>query len=264
MSKISRLHIETYGDPSKPAIVLLHGLMGSWRTWHLTVEQLSDDFHFVMIDMLGFGDSPKPFRSEYTLDDHIEAIVASLQDNGYTKPSMVVGFSLGSVIANYLVRDKRIQTKKLLLIGPPIYPAATDMTENIKNSPVPTILLQGPVAAAVHGIRRRSSRLSLYITKQAYQIMPEVIAQDIQKVPYRAYIKTRRNVLETHSMVTSLPQGIKTHIVIGENDRYVNIEHLKHLASSKEVSMKILSGMGHAVPFKAPELLAAEIRKFAS
>ncbi|HBC02900.1 MAG TPA: alpha/beta hydrolase, partial [Aequorivita sp.] len=46
-------------------LVLLHGLTGSLNYWKRNLESISKTHTLLLIDLLGFGDSPKP-QSDYS------------------------------------------------------------------------------------------------------------------------------------------------------------------------------------------------------
>ncbi|MCB9304704.1 MAG: hypothetical protein H6566_29085 [Lewinellaceae bacterium] len=57
------LNYERIGNGSKK-IILLHGLTGSLNYWKRGLEEISDSYSLLLIDLLGFGGSPKP-NSKY-------------------------------------------------------------------------------------------------------------------------------------------------------------------------------------------------------
>jgi len=67
------------GDPSHPAIILLHGLPTSSQMFRELIPLLSDRFHLVAPDYIGFGHSDAPPNSEFEYTfDHLSAHVAGL------------------------------------------------------------------------------------------------------------------------------------------------------------------------------------------
>lgn len=58
-SESVRWHYVEAGDPSNPTVVFLHGVPDSWWQWHYALEQLSDQYHCVAIDLKGYGQSDK-------------------------------------------------------------------------------------------------------------------------------------------------------------------------------------------------------------
>ena len=64
-----------------PTVVLLHGLGGTHRYWSCVGHDAAAPGQAVLnLDLLGFGDSPKPW-TRYTLERHLAAIHAALADH---------------------------------------------------------------------------------------------------------------------------------------------------------------------------------------
>ena len=59
--------------PSLPPVLFLHGFLASSAFWTDTVlPHLPPALPTVAVDLLGFGTSPKPISSQYTVSDHVE------------------------------------------------------------------------------------------------------------------------------------------------------------------------------------------------
>ena len=52
------LHYEEYGEPGKPTLLFLHGLLGSSRNWRSVAKSLSSDYHMYALDLPEHGQSP--------------------------------------------------------------------------------------------------------------------------------------------------------------------------------------------------------------
>jgi pimeloyl-ACP methyl ester carboxylesterase len=76
-----RIFYREAGDPSAPTIILLHGLPTSSQMFRGLIPLLSDQFHLVAPDYIGFGHSDAPSNAEfkYTFDE-LSAHVAGLID----------------------------------------------------------------------------------------------------------------------------------------------------------------------------------------
>src|SRR6266498_2865839 len=80
-----------------PVVVLVHGILGSRRSWAELVWLLEKDFTVIAPDLLGHGDSAKP-RGDYSLGAHagrLRDLLDALGVDGVT----LVGHSLGGGVA---------------------------------------------------------------------------------------------------------------------------------------------------------------------
>ncbi|HVX47908.1 MAG TPA: alpha/beta fold hydrolase, partial [Candidatus Saccharimonadales bacterium] len=60
-------------------VILLHGIGRTGQTWrHVTELLAGQPYRLVAFDLLGFGASPKPDWSNYDIDDHARAVIASI------------------------------------------------------------------------------------------------------------------------------------------------------------------------------------------
>jgi pimeloyl-ACP methyl ester carboxylesterase len=93
------------GDPSRPAIVLLHGFPASSFMFRELIAALADRYHVVAPDQLGFGHSASPpvDRFEYTFDRLGELTLALLDRLGLDRFALYVqdyGAPIGFRIAS--------------------------------------------------------------------------------------------------------------------------------------------------------------------
>lgn len=76
------------GNPSAPAIVLLHGFPSSSHMFRDLIPLLADQFHVIAPDYLGFGYSDAPSAASFSysfeaLTDHVDGLLAQLNLESY-------------------------------------------------------------------------------------------------------------------------------------------------------------------------------------
>lgn len=114
------LNYERIGNGTQK-IILLHGLTGSLNYWKRGLDDLSDVYSLLLIDLLGFGDSPKP-RSKYDIEEHLTAIEKVAIKEGFDLGDVViVGHSLGAILTLGLAAKHPTWFTALVVIGLPIY-----------------------------------------------------------------------------------------------------------------------------------------------
>eukprot|EP00980_Cylindrotheca_fusiformis_P008371 scaffold1767_cov71-Cylindrotheca_fusiformis.AAC.3 len=87
------------GDPSKPALVFIHGFGASCYHWRYNIPILARDYHVFAFCKLGFGLSSKPvqeYPSKVWRDQTVDFLNEVVQ-----KPATLVGNSLGGFTALY-------------------------------------------------------------------------------------------------------------------------------------------------------------------
>lgn len=95
-------------------IVLLHGWGMHGGLWGKFNELLTNDFKTHAIDLPGFGNS-KNLKSTFTLDaitEEIEKYIVQLN-----KPVTVIGWSLGGLVTLNLLKRKKIDIDKVILVA---------------------------------------------------------------------------------------------------------------------------------------------------
>jgi len=95
-----RHHVRTWGDPASPKLFLLHGWMDVSASFQFLVDSFSREWHVVAPDWRGFGLSEWTREEGYWFPDYyadLEALLDLYQPSG---PALLVGHSMGGVIAS--------------------------------------------------------------------------------------------------------------------------------------------------------------------
>src|SRR5690606_27385156 len=103
-------------------VVLVHGLASKSQIWMPLVKILDKSkYRIISYDLLGFGSSPKPSHNAYSTQEHAKALYHSLRkDLPNNKKIILVGHSMGCIVATYLSYTYRTLAKSLVLYQPPI------------------------------------------------------------------------------------------------------------------------------------------------
>jgi pimeloyl-ACP methyl ester carboxylesterase len=72
------IHLETFGNPSKPKLFILHGSVGDFRAW-LPYQILADKYFVVMWDQRGTGLSERISKREITNENMIAGSTRGIQ-----------------------------------------------------------------------------------------------------------------------------------------------------------------------------------------
>ncbi|NND82851.1 MAG: alpha/beta hydrolase [Gammaproteobacteria bacterium] len=91
-------HIQEWGDPSKPLLVLLHGWMDCGATYKYVAPDLVENFFLVAPDLRGFGET-EHVPGGYYFPDYFADLEVILNHYSPNAPVNLVGHSMGGNIA---------------------------------------------------------------------------------------------------------------------------------------------------------------------
>jgi pimeloyl-ACP methyl ester carboxylesterase len=96
-------------------LVLVHGLADRDESWAPMLERLKrSGFHVYAPDLLGYGRSPKPADSDYSISTQEQFVADFIQSIGLQKPN-VGGWSMGGWVVLKLALDHPEMVKRLVI-----------------------------------------------------------------------------------------------------------------------------------------------------
>lgn len=106
-------------------VVFLHGIAATSNTWRSTLQQFSQDpqlthTRLLAFDLLGFGAALKADWLNYDYDDYHNALTRSLKRLRVDTPLVLVGHSMGALIAAQYALRPTVAVQQLILVSPPI------------------------------------------------------------------------------------------------------------------------------------------------
>lgn len=102
----------------KDTVLLLHGKNFSGNYWHKTAESLlKQNYRVVIPDQIGFGKSSKPENFPYTFQ-LLAHLTHEITESRGLKSLLVVGHSMGGMLATRFALMYPKEVKKLVLVNP--------------------------------------------------------------------------------------------------------------------------------------------------
>ncbi len=253
-----------------PSLALIHGLLGSRRSWARLVSLLERDFTVIAPDLLGHGDSVKP-RGDHSLAAHAGRLRDLLDALGVERVTLV-GHSLGGGVAMefawlfpercerlVLISSGGLGRDVSLILRAPTLPGAEWVLPLISQS---WLVRGGELLASGLGRVGVQSGPDLEELWRGF-----VSLGDADK--RRAFLATIRTVVDpggqTVSAVDWLPalERMPTLLVWGARDRLIPVAH--GIAAHEVIPgsrLEVFEQAGHAPHLKYPERFAALLRDF--
>ena len=111
---MAQLFIEESGQENKKSVVFLHASGSSSKMWRYHTAALKNDFHCVIIDLPGHGNSRNIEWTDF--DDVTEEIAGIIRDKAHGKPHLV-GLSLGGSLILTLLEKHADLVDKVIVDG---------------------------------------------------------------------------------------------------------------------------------------------------
>lgn len=276
MASAESLHVTIHGHEvtyrrggSGPAILLIHGMAGSSRTWKDVTELLVANHTVIAPDLLGHGESAKPM-GDYSLGAFASGLRDLLGVIGIERVT-VVGQSLGGGVAMQLAYQHPDVVERLVLVGSGGLGREVNWMLRLLTLPGAEVLM--PVIFP-RFVADRGNDMSRFLHERGIKA-PHVAEM------WRAYaslsgaenrgsfLRTLRGVIDPGGQSVSaldrlyLAGAVPTMIVWGDQDPIIPIEHGHAAHRIIEGSrFEIMEGCGHFPHVEEPRRFTELLEDF--
>lgn len=219
----SDLYYEVQGQGTP--VLMLHGFGASSYTWRYLAPELASDSRVFLVDLKGFGRSPKPADGRYTLYDQVALIYRFVLEHDL-KGLTIVGHSYGGGVALgtalYLSEFAPERLSRLILIDSAGF-----------DQPLPFFmrLLRTPVV----------NRLGLYLLPAKTQV------RHILNTAYHDTDRISEEAVYEYAQALKMPGGRRAILETAGQLATFNTEVLKSRYSRIDVPTLILWGQNDAI-----------------
>ncbi len=251
-----------------PPVLLLHGLGAHGYTWRHVVPALAQHHTTIALDMKGFGDSPKPPDSHYSIYDHTVEVVRFIEERDL-RDLTLIGHSFGGgvalVVAAWLNEHMPRRVSRIVLI---------DSIGAPQKIPWFIRLLRMPLLPEWFGHVVPRSWATRIMLRRAYFDDSKVTADIVTAYARpaesagarRAIIRSARHV-QPEDYESLLQRFRRIHqpvlLIWGEHDEFVPLGVGRTLATLlPDAVLKPISKCGHIPHEEQPEFVVALITEF--
>jgi pimeloyl-ACP methyl ester carboxylesterase len=249
----SDLNVVQDGPLDAPALLLVHGLVGSTAWWEPVVPTLSRNFRVIRVDLRGHGRSPSP-RHGYDTATHARSVAAAVDRLGLSRVS-VVGHSTGGYVATALAEQRRDMVVAVTVIDTGPSPKAIipqGLLSQLALLPVPGRLLWRLQSEATICKLLRAGAFFREVD------IPRDIVESIQGMTHRAFARTARGSLEFMRR-RNVPDrlaalGVPVQVIFGVEDRrYRSSSSTDEYRVIPNVHIEVLKDVGHTPMLEDPQ-----------
>jgi len=208
-------------------IVFLHGLASFKEIWSPVTEVLSRDYCCISLDLLGHGRSPKPTHMQYTPHDHLRSIRWTLFWHGVWRRPIVVGHSMGALLATHWSVVYPREVARLVLVAMPIYAARTAASGKKR--------LEGLVDVGYlmfyRALRTTPRRWAIRSAKALMRRSPSLVGQaSLDESTWYPVVSSLQNTVELQTAsadIAALDERLPITVLYGTLDQLVLASNLK-------------------------------------
>jgi pimeloyl-ACP methyl ester carboxylesterase len=245
------LHVQIVKPVSKPTatVLFIHGIGTSSAAWDQVIAGLPNDVEALAVDLLGFGKSPRPGWASYDTKTQARALLATVSRQFPRQRLILVGHSLGALVAVEFTKRYPWLVESLILCSPPFY--ADDEARSVYSG-------EARLKQMYKLISRHPEE---FVTVSAMAIKLGIINKEfaVDEENVSSYMAAL-NASIINQTALSDAQTIKKPMTIihGSFDLVVINKHLKQLAQQDNVKLKTILA-GHEIRGRYVSTIIAEI-----
>lgn len=247
------LHVTVFQAPKKPraTYVLLHGIAHSAKAWDKVVPLLPKNVRVIGIDLLGFGQSPKPNWIKYDAKTQARSVGYTLLKLRLSQRPVLVGHSLGGLVSIEIAKRYPLYIRRLILCSPPFYEPTAEKRRLLKRDEI------------LKDIYKRM----LKYPQTLDSLMPLITrlklaspAFDLHTKSAAVYVEAlESSIINQTSLHDAYQLKLPTTILYGTLDPVVISSHIRKLAKARPnvTAKKIITGheiVGRYTTFVAKEI----------
>jgi len=253
-----RLHVEAAGPEDGPPVVFLHGVSGSMRTYAWLPEEIAEGRRIVRVDLRGHGDSEHA-PGAYDIDSYGEDVADLLRET-VRRPAVLVGHSLGGVVAWWVAQRHPELVAAAFLEDPPLYMG--EPAEHELNGAVPLfrVLLDTVARWKAQGIGADAAAAQLAAAlfgSDRSRTSAEGLSDDVPAARAEALLRMDPGVLEGAADRSTLsptdptsPVSVPVFVLGADDEKGAAFptRHAERLAiSHPDVQIARVAGAGHMI-----------------
>ncbi|WP_161580436.1 alpha/beta fold hydrolase [Subtercola vilae] len=223
-----------------PVVILIHGINSSSQSWVHVVPLLVPLYRVITIDLLGFGKSVAPADAQFTLEEHVAALRATIRSLHLRGRFTLVGHSLGALITSRYAAIYRRDVCQVVLVAPPVYAASAYVTEFADRTVIKSYLR---FYKYLRTNRETTQRNMAFLAR--FFPSPALV---IEERYWAAFALSMEHCIEGQTTLADVAQiSVPVEVVYGSRDQIVLSDSIERLARLQNVTVHEVAKADHIV-----------------
>lgn len=245
-------------------MILVHGIASSSVTFRQLIPLLVPKHRVIAIDILGFGQSPAPDDCEYTLEDHVDALEATIRSLKLREPFTLVGHSLGSLIVARLAAVELssglgwlrwLQPSRpshVVLVGAPVYLAPSEIGDHRVRARVDAYL-------KAYNFLRANKDFTMLNASIISKLLPKGIFE-VTEASWTPFVKSLEHCIESQTLVSDIAAlPVPVDVIYGSLDAFIAPGSMTVIERMRHVTMHRVEANDHIIRKRLARVVAQAI-----
>lgn len=246
-----------------PTLVFLPGVGGTTRYWESRIAPLATMYRLLLVDLLGYGRSPKPWTT-YSVERHVAELHRVLNERDHFT---LVGHSFGAIVAVAYAARYPQQVERLILLSLPYWGSESRVKAYFRSRPsFESYFMTNMVLAAAACILTR--RVLRRILPRLLPDMPREVIQDLVQHTWRSSTSTIWDGIYRYDLAPDadrLPRALPMLLIHGDRDTTAPLAGAQRLAAHHPAAVLLtLPGVDHHPLLRDPSGCVEAIRSFSA
>lgn len=229
------------GHDERPVVVMLHGIASSAATFHFVIPLVESTHRVIALDLLGFGDSPQPEHAEYTLEEHVAAVARSIRSLHLSRPFVLVGHSLGCLIATRYATTHESHVSKLVLVSPPVYLSPAEIGD-------PRVRLRMAGYLQAYQFFRQNKEFTIARARVVSRMLPVEHVMEITEQNWTPFVKSLEHCIESQTVISDLARVDRPiELIYGRLDEFLVPGNLAIVERMRGVTTHVVAASDHMI-----------------
>lgn len=224
-----------------PTVMMVHGIAASAAAWKNLLPLAKKEYRCVTVDLLGFGSMPSAKQGGYTIDDQVRALNRTIQSLGSKEQVVLIGHSMGALIAARYAATYKKKVSRLVMVAPPIYMDPHELTDPLARSQMDFYL-------KAYDFLRENKNFTLRNAKAIKGLLPVPESLDINETTWASFVNSLENMIESQTTLNDIAETTAPVTVLyGTLDPLNHPQTLKIVARFRDVEVIPVQGGGHII-----------------
>lgn len=234
-------------------VVLVHGIASSHVTFENVTPLLRESHRVIAVDLLGFGRSGSPAGARFTPEEHVAALARTISHLDLRERFVLVGHSMGSLIAARYAATHPAALAGVVLVSPPIYLPPETVADPVERAAM-------TLYRRVYDFLRRRKSFTMRNAALLARLSPIKNVLDISDRNWTAFVLSLQNSVQSQTAIADIATtDVPIQVVYGTMDPFLVPGAVRIVERMRHVTTHRVAGGDHLIRKRTARVVATAV-----